>query len=420
VTAFRVFGRLLAATAILFVLIKIADWSRGTSAYSPTAPPASGEPDIARGRYLATAGNCVSCHSRPDGEQFAGGVAFVTPLGTIYSTNITPEPETGIGKWTAADLSRAMHEGVKPDGSRLFPAFPYTSFNLVTDADVAALYAYLRTLAPVKYSPPGNGFVFKQRWSMRIWNWLFFKPHRFEASASQSAQWNRGAYLVEGLGHCGACHTPRNAWMSEIKDNAYSGGVLQETVAAGKVRPWSAANLTSAASGLKSWSVDDLTKYLKSGFGARAGAFGPMNEVLINSTMQMDAEDVRAMAVFLKDLAAKNESGTVSVEEAKAGAQVYTDRCQKCHLASGRGGMFSGPPLAGSAVAQNEEPAALINVILYGADAPKSISMGGWETMKPYADVLSDADVAAVANFVRGNWNNRGRRVTPSEVAKQR
>jgi alcohol dehydrogenase (quinone), cytochrome c subunit len=375
----------------------------------------------ARGRYLADAGNCISCHTQPGAMPFTGGVRFETPFGTLYSSNITPDPATGIGAWTAADLRRAMHEGIAAGGYRLFPAFPYTSFTKVDDGDIDAIFAYLRTVKAARYTPPSSGFVFGQRWGMASWNALFFTAGRYAPDPAQSAEWNRGAYLVQGLGHCSACHTPRNLFMAETAAKAYSGGAMQDTVARGKSRRWSAANLTSAKSGLGAWSVNDLAKYLQTGFSARAGSFGPMNEVIVNSLSKLTAEDVRAMAVYLKSLPAQEYRGYgITPQQVEAGAAIYKDRCEKCHSASGRGGMFSGPPLAGSAVAQTEDPASLINIILYGPETPKEVSFGSWETMRPYGEILSDSEVAAVSNYVRGSWGNRAAPVKAADVAQQR
>jgi alcohol dehydrogenase (quinone), cytochrome c subunit len=376
---------------------------------------------VERGRYVALAGNCASCHTRPGGAPYAGGVAFAAPVGTIYSSNITSSIEHGIGKWTAEDLRRALHEGIAAEGYRLFPAFPYTSFTQMTDRDVDALYAYLRTVTADKYQPPANDFLFKQRWAMAIWNGLFFEPARFKPDPKQTPEWNRGAYLVEALGHCGACHTPRNRFMAEVSANAYRGSNLREYVTADKVRDWAAVNLTSSADGLKTWPVDDLTKYLHTGFSLRGGAWGPMNEVVGNSTSRLTLEDARAMATYIKSLPQGGETKTpVTAEQAALGQAIYHDRCEKCHGASGRGGMFSGPPLAGSAIAQSTDPDSLINAILYGATPPDGMKLGAWETMKAYADVLGDTEIANVANYVRGSWGNGAPPVDAARVARQR
>jgi mono/diheme cytochrome c family protein len=352
---------------------------------------------------------------------FSGGVRFETPFGTLYSSNITPDSATGIGTWTAGDLRRAMHEGVAAGGYHLYPAFPYTAFAKVTDADVDAIYAYLRTLKGVRYTPPSSSLIFTQRWGMALWNTWFFAKGAFTPDPAQSAEWNRGAYLVEGLGHCSACHTPRNLFMAEIGAKAYAGGVLRDRVAPGKIRQWSAVNLTSAKNGLGAWSVGELTKYFQSGFSARGGTFGPMNEVIVNSLKKLTAEDARAMAVYLKSLPPQEYHGDgVTPQQADAGEAVYKRRCEKCHSSSGRGGMFSGPPLAGSAVVQAEDPASLINIILYGPETPKEVTFGAWETMQPYSEVLDDSQVAAVSNYVRGSWGNRAGQVKPADSARQR
>jgi len=314
-----------------------------------------------------------------------------------------------------------MHQGIGAGGRRLFPAFPYTSFTKVTDADVADIYAYLRTLKPVRYTPPANGLLFRMRWPLMFWNALFFEEGRHKPNSAQSAEWNRGAYLVEGLGHCSACHTPRNRLMAEQPARAYEGGAIQDKVEKSKTRRWSAPNLTSAKHGLASWSVADLTRYLHTGFSPRAGTFGPMNEVIVNSLKKLKTEDVRAMAVYLKSLPGREYSGeTVSAEQAKPGESIYEDRCEKCHSSSGRGGFFSGPPLAGSAIVQAEDPASLVNIILYGPETPKDVTLGAWETMPSYADVLSDEEIVAVANYMRGSWGNRARPLTKTDVTEQR
>ncbi len=381
----------------------------------------SADPTLERGKYLTDAGNCMSCHTRPGGAPFSGGVPFATKMGTIYSSNITPDEDTGIGKWQIEDLRRAMHDGIGAGGRRLFPAFPYTSFTKVSDADIDAIYAYLRTLQPVRYTPPANDFLFRQRWGMMFWNLLFFRSGRFEPDAKQSPEWNRGAYLVEGLGHCDACHSPRNIFMAEKARQAYSGGTFPEKVTGRHIRSWSAVNLTSSKTGLAAWSMDNLAKYLKTGFSPRAGTFGPMNDVIDNSLKNLSPEDIHAMAVYLKSLPPLESSEAVPPEAAvKAGAEIYRDHCEECHMSSGRGGIFNAPPLAGSAVVQANDPASLINILLYGPDEPKDISFGAWETMKPYKDVLSDAEIAAVSNYIRGSWKNRGSAVMPADVARQR
>ena len=376
---------------------------------------------VEQGRYLAAAGNCLSCHTRPDGAPYSGGVPFVTPLGTLYSTNITPDARTGIGAWTALDLQRALQQGRSRDGSHLFPAFPYPAFTKLSDADVAALYAFLRTVPAVSYRPPANGALFAMRWPLALWNSLFFRPGRYVVNPARSAEWNRGAYLVQGPGHCGACHTPRNLLLAERDDSFLHGGTLQVAVGKDRARRWSAVDLTPGKRGLASWSVAELTQYFQKGVSARAGTFGPMNEVIANSLSVLTPEDLHAMAVYLKSLPPRAyPDETVAPRLASEGAPIYKARCQKCHGSSGRGGMFSGPPVAGSAIVQSEDPASLINIILHGSDAPRALASESWETMPAYADVLDDAQIAAVSNFLRGSWSNRAGAVTGASVRAQR
>ena len=407
----------------IFALLIVVAWPAAAAhaAENGVAAGAGANAAVEQGRYLAAAGNCLSCHTRPGGAPFSGGVPFVTPLGTIYSTNITPDAHTGIGAWTAADLQRALQQGRSRDGGHLFPAFPYPAFTKLSDADVAALYAFLRTVPAVSYRPPANGMLFAMRWPLALWNSLYFRPGRYAVNPVRSAEWNRGAYLVEGPGHCGACHTPRNLLLAERDDSFLHGGTLQVALDKDHARRWSAVDLTPSARGLRSWSVAELTKYFQTGVSTRAGTFGPMNEVIANSLSGLTASDLNAMAVYLKSLPPR-----AYVEEAVApglvseGAPIYKARCQKCHGSSGRGGMFSGPPVAGSAVVQAEDPASLINIILHGSDAPKALASGSWETMPAYADVLDDAQIAAVSNFLRGSWGNRGEAVSSASVHAQR
>jgi mono/diheme cytochrome c family protein len=376
---------------------------------------------VSRGKYLTDAANCVSCHTRAGNPLFAGGVAFNTSAGTLYSSNITPDRETGIGKWSREDLRRAMHEGVGLGGERLYPAFPYISFTKISDKDVDDIYAYLRTIAPVRYTPPANDFLFRQRWGLLFWNDLFFTPGRFQQRQQRSQEWNRGAYLVEGFGHCGACHSPRNLLLAEITTNAYSGGGFEEKVADGKTRRWSGVNLTQSPAGLGAWSLTDIAMYLKTGVSRRAGSFGPMNEVIVNSLRHLTDDDIHAMAIYLKSLPSQQSEFTrPTTEDFKVGASIYKSRCEECHLSSGRGGMFNGPPLAGSAVVQADDPASLINIILYGANSPSEVSLGLWETMKGYQDGLNDNEIAELCNYIRRSWGNQASVITAKNVKQQR
>lgn len=410
-------------------LVRIAAAVVGSIVAAPFAPVWSEGlttqfSEIELGRYLATAGNCVSCHSSPGQSEFAGGVPFETQFGTIYSTNITPDIETGIGSWTEAQFRGAMREGIRANGEHLYPVFPYTAFTKLSDSDVDALFAYLQTVPPARAHAPENdlSFPFNQRWLMAAWKTLFFDAARFTAETERSAEWNRGAYLVEALGHCGACHTPRNFLGAERADWALSGGTYLDEVPGGQVRPWSAVNLTSAASGLVSWSVEDTAAYLKTGVNAYASTFGPMNKVIMNSTRHLADADIRAMAVYLESLPPKEQDvGRMASDKVlRTGQNLYTIHCGTCHLPTGKGAIDTGPPVAGNPVVQAADPASLINSILYGPELPNPLPPVRWKHMEAYGDQLSDEEVAALASFLRSSWGNRGGAVSADQVAAQR
>jgi mono/diheme cytochrome c family protein len=416
-------------------------------AATPAAPLSPEDALIAKGKYLATAGDCISCHTRPDGDEFAGGLPLKTPFGTIYTANITPDKETGIGNWTEEQLAKAMREGIDDEGNHLYPAFPYTAYTKVTDEDVHAIYAYLRSLKPVSYNPPKNQmpFPFNQRGLMAIWNKMFLTEGRYSPDASQSAEWNRGAYLVQGLGHCGACHTPRNQLGGEKSSMAFTGGVYQDAIEdsvheqeivkqdADMVRDWSAANLTSSPQGLGGWSVDELAAYLKTGHNERAGAFGPMAEVVSNSTQYLTDDDTHAMAVYLKSLPANAApiDKAPSADLMQKGEIAYTVRCGDCHLPTGLGSPRTAdadptkvsPPLVGNTVVQAANAATFLNVILYGAHE-KVLNDKAWPKMPGFEGDfglgMDDDTVAALASYVRNSWGNKGNAVDPKDVAKQR
>jgi mono/diheme cytochrome c family protein len=381
---------------------------------------------LARGQYLARMGNCVSCHSRSGGDAFAGGVAFETPYGRLYSTNITQDPQAGIGSWTLAQFSQALREGVRPDGTHLYPAFPYPEFTKVSDADVAALYAFLKTIPPSKSVAPANElrFPYNQRWALGLWKDLYFTAGRYTPDAAKSAEWNRGAYLVQGLGHCGECHTPRGALGALNTKSALQGAVYRDTLL-DRVVDWSSVNLTAAATGLKSWSAQDMADYLRLGLSPRAGVFGPMNEVIMNSTRYLSDRDARAIAVYLKSLPGPASSSSSASGDLGDGETLYGVHCATCHLPTGLGGSDTGPPLAGSAVVQADDPASLINITLAGELVPKvapspQFQSRQWQAMTAFADKLTDEDMAALLTYVRASFGNHGSAVTAAQVAKQR
>ncbi|ALO47413.1 c-type cytochrome [Pseudohongiella spirulinae] len=381
-----------------------------------------------RGEYLTIAGGCVTCHTEENGAPFVGGRPFETPFGTIYSTNITPDPETGIGQWSLEDFAKAMREGEAPGGKHLYPVFPYTSYALINDQDMEAIYAYFRTIEPVNYTPPENslGFPYNQRWALGFWKMLFLDSTPFEPDPEQSAEWNRGAYLVEGLGHCSECHTPRNFLGAKNSGLAMTGGVYMDRVE-GKWSEWSAPNMTSDVSGLAAWSIDDITDYLKLGISDRSGIYGPMNDVVVNSTRHLEREDVRAMAVYLKSLPANaQDSGApASADVLRTGSLQYDIHCGSCHLPTGLGAREQGPPLVGNPVVLDANPQSLINVTLYGGQRPHIHPSREWEAsqwihMEPFQNILSDEQVAAILSFIRASWGHEAGAVTAEQVARQR
>ena len=397
------------------------------------ASPAQDEALVAKGRYLAALGNCASCHTRKDGPPFGGGVAFPIavawsrePLGTLYSSNISSDPETGIGEWTLADFSRAMREGVSRSGEHLYPVYPYTAFAGLSQDDMAAIFAYIKSLEPVRFRPPANDLPFPIGWrgSLVLWKWLYADRGIHSPDASRSAEWNRGAYLVRSLGHCGACHSPRNLLLAEIPERALSGGTHFHPVAPDKVRLWAAVNLTPAATGLGAWSRAEIASYLSIGHSAKAGRFGPMDSVVAEGTRHLTADDARAVAEYLKGLPPIEGDMEPAPDRGQwePGLAIYAEHCEDCHMASGRGNFFKAPPLAGSAVVQAPSTFSLINIVLYGAAVPDDVPPPYrlWEDMVPYRDKLSDAEVAALGNYLRGAWGNRAGLVTAEDVAGQR
>jgi mono/diheme cytochrome c family protein len=383
---------------------------------------------VRRGRYLALAGDCISCHTRAEGAPFAGGLAFHTPFGTVYSSNITPDPNTGIGRWSEAEFSRALRQGIGRNGEHLYPVFPYPYFTKISDADVAALYAFLRAMPAANYVPPANDmtFPFGERRLLAVWKAMFFKEGRFTADQAKSAGWNRGAYLVEGLGHCSACHTPRNTLGGEKAGLLMTGGVYQESL---DDRPidWSAVNLTSGANGLRAWPLQDLTNYLKLGYSPHASVHGPMISVVMNSTRNLTREDDEAIATYLKALAPNQQSAARQPSQAlmSSGETLYSIHCGTCHLPTGLGSASTAPPLAGSSVVLTPDPASMINIVLRGPvlpDQPPSPEWQNrhWQSMPAFGDKLSDEEAAALLSYVRASWGNKEGAVTEEQVAGQR
>lgn len=381
---------------------------------------------IERGRYLATTGNCVSCHTAEGGEFMAGGVAFKTPFGLVYSTNITPDDRFGIGKWSEAEFAASLREGVRPGGQHLYPVFPYTAFTKMRDEDVSDLFAYFRSLEPRAVANLANDldFPFQYRFLVGAWKALFFEEGEFAPDNEQSPAWNRGAYLVNGLAHCSACHSPRNLLGAEDGAREFHGGAYVDRVPGGSYKPWSAPDLTASRRGLGAWSDEDLAAYLKTGRNAFLESFGPMNEVVMNSTRHFTDDDVDAVATYLKSLpnSPERDVSEPSAQEMGRGRTVYNLHCGTCHLPTGEGDPEMGPRLnAGSLVVQAYDPASMLNVILYGPETAHSGVDSQWrKPMEEFQYLLDDDEVAAVATFVRNSWSNKLGRVSSDQVQQQR
>lgn len=373
---------------------------------------------IERGRYVATAADCVACHTKPGGKPYAGGVALQTPFGTLLAPNITPDPETGIGGWSEDDLRRTLQEGIGRGGKRLYPAMPYPAYTGMSDDDIHALWTYLTTLEPVRNPVDVNQlpFPFNIRLVMGVWNWLNFEPARFEPDAARSAEWNRGAYLVQALGHCGTCHTPKSALGADEENRALQGAVLQD---------WYAPSITADPhSGIGAWSAEELVEYLKGGANRLTVASGPMAEAVQNSTSHLSQQDLKAIATYLLDRkpgdAARPQPLAAEEPRMRAGAAIYSDSCAACHNAdgSGQGPLF--PRLAGSGLVQSDDPTTLIRLVIQGSRGAATDSHPTGPAMPPLGWRLSDDQVAAVVTYIRNAWNNAAPPVGAGDVARVR
>ena len=369
---------------------------------------------VQRGEYLARAGDCVSCHTATGGAPYAGGLRLDTPFGYMLAPNITPDADTGIGRWSSADFYRAMHDGVNKRNQDMYPTMPYDFFTKATRADVDAIYAYLRTIKPVRNAVDVNhlDFPFNQRWSMGAWRELYFSEGTFKPDATKTAAWNRGAYLVEGLGHCSDCHSPCNLLGGIEKSKDFTGAVIDG---------WFALDLTSdIATGLGSWTVEQIATYLKTGVAQqKTTTLGPMAEVIRNSLSYLTDADLQAMAEYLKSIPADSRlrTGRVAPDPTKQrGATLYLDNCSGCHQASGRGVPRVFPPLAGNGVVVAADPNDIIKVIDRGVSA-----RSGFIAMPAFATQLTDQQVADIANYVRSSWGNKAPpNATATMVARMR
>ena len=386
---------------------------------------------IKQGAYIARTADCVACHTAPGGQDYAGGLAMETPLGAIYSTNITPDPETGIGNYSFADFKRAVKHGVTPDNRPLYPAMPYPSYVIMPDEDIAAMYAYF--MSDVKPVVHKNGdstipWPLDMRWPMSWWQLLFASDRDFVADPRLSELENRGAYLIEGPGHCGACHTPRGLAYEEksmaMKDHDVNNAFLSGAVIDG----WRAKSLRAEARGLASWSQDDLEMFFKTGRTDVVAAFGAMGEVIEHSTRYMTNEDIRAMAAYLKQLPPakdkilefepKEDITTAALQagtDHSRGALLYVENCMVCHRADGQGIPRIFPALAGNSAIFAKNPQSTIQVTLEGGKMPSN-DIDVMDFAMPAFNHLSTDDIVEVLNFIRNGWTNQAPKVTAKEV----
>ncbi|ARP86716.1 c-type cytochrome [Bordetella genomosp. 9] len=405
------------------------------------APAAGADTQLIRqGEYLARAGDCVACHTTKDGKPFAGGLPFDTPIGTIYSTNITPDKDTGIGNYTYEDFDRAVRHGVAKDGSSLYPAMPYTAYAKVRPEDVKALYAYfMHGVQPVSQANRDNDIPWplSMRWPLRIWRAMFApEPVGDDAAAAPAgagadAQVLRGKYLVEGLGHCSSCHTPRGFALQEKALTDADGTAF---LSGGVVEGWLAKNLRGDVnSGLGSWSKEDIVAFLKGGRNGHSAAFGGMAQVVQDSTQHMSDADLNAIAAYLKTLspAGHDDGAKLAYDDATAqalrrgsdksdGAMTFLNNCAACHRSSGKGYTETFPQLAQSSTVLSADPTSLIHIVLKGAEMPWTKAAPTHYAMPGFDYRLTDKEVADVVTFVRNSWGNKAPAVTAEQVAKIR
>ncbi|MBS1063813.1 cytochrome c [Gluconobacter wancherniae] len=391
---------------------------------------------IKQGAYVAILGDCVACHTAHNGQAMAGGLSLQSPIGAIYSTNITPDHETGIGEWSFEDFARLMRRGIKKNGSSVYPAMPYPSYSSMTDQDLQALYAYLMGgVKPVKRQnrPTDIAWPMSMRWPLSLWRMVFAgKPIPEVASYEQNSLVARGRYLVEGLGHCGSCHTPRNFAFAEKARTATEG---RQYLSGGfVVDNWVAPSLRSDdVGGLSDWTVKDIVAFLKTGRNMKGATFGAMNSVVVHSTSVTNDHDLVAIATFLKTLGTSERAPAIHYRyddmvskqlyagrTSSEGARIYIDRCAACHRTNGHGYPNVFPPLAGNPVLQESDATSIAHIILNGGKLPGVNAAPSLLVMAPYRDILSDKQVADVVTFIGRSWGNRGAEMTEAQVAQIR
>ncbi len=417
--------KLILGTVVVFIIAAVAAWLL-VSADDIGPPPSitaqlSSADKVARGAYLAKAGDCLACHTTRGGTAYAGGRALQTPFGNVLSPNITSDRETGIGNWSADDFWHALHNGKARDGRLLYPAFPYTNYTRITRDDADAMYAYFQTVPPARQAslPHDLRFPYNQQFMLAAWRLLYFRPAVFRDDQRQSADWNRGAYLVEGLGHCSACHSQRNTLGAS--SDSLSGGMIP-------VLGWYAPSLTSdAEAGLGEWLPAHIRQLLKNGASPRSTVFGPMAEVVERSLQHLSDADINAMAMYLKALKGKGEKTDYELDKSQqaqdfreAGAKIYEQHCVTCHGIGGNGLPPHYPPLAGNRALTTTSAVNPIRIVLNGGFAPGTAGNPRPYGMPPFSHTLSDNEVAQVVSYLRASWGNRAPPVNGNDVNRYR
>lgn len=387
---------------------------------------------IRKGEYLSKVADCGACHTAPGGKPFAGGLGMQTPMGTIYSTNITPDATHGIGNYSYADFERAVRRGVRPDNQPLYPAMPYVSYAITSDDEIKALYAYfMSSVTPVDQdnAPTTIPWPASMRWPLAYWQLMFAQPRTHVADAAMDASAQRGAYLVEGFAHCGACHTPRGlAFQEKALAEDGSRAFLSGSVLEG----WYAKNLRDEGTGLATWSEDDIVQFLRTGRTDRSAAFGGMADVVQHSTQYMSAEDLQAMAHYLKQLppregrqqawTPREDTTTAQLragDYSTPGALAYSEHCQACHRADGLGAPRVYPALAGNSIVFSDDPSSLIQVTLAGGRTPETPHDRMAFTMPGFAHI-PNAELADIMTFIRNSWGNHASAVSADDIARMR
>lgn len=419
----RTLRLMLALLVVSVLLAALVAWLnvRGESSSrdsANTVPAAAGV--LERGAYLARAGNCIGCHTVIGGESFSGGRGVDTPFGVVVAPNITPHAKTGIGNWTAADFWRAMHHGRSKDGRLLYPAFPYPSFTRVTREDSDALFAYLRSVPAVERAnePHRLRFPYSTQAALAVWRALYFQPGEFEAEPQKSPDWNRGKYLVQGLGHCAACHSGRNFLGGTSLNTEFAGGLMPDT-------SWYAPSLASPhEAGVQRWARQDVVKLLKAGVAGGASVSGPMAEVVFSSTQHMAEQDLNAMAQYLAAIPTREVEAPAykraDVEVLSRGGKLYGQNCASCHGETGRGTPGLYPALAGNRAITLASTNNVVQMIRHGGFAPTTAGNPRPFGMPPYGQALNGEEIAAVATFIRQSWGNAANPVSALDVLRVR